>query len=309
MECLICLQPDNLKKCCDNCSVFVHEECYQSWFRVNRPGSILRINNLKCPFCKQYSTSNKVCDNLNPEYNYFICMRCTQIKNYSGQICMDINNLICDNCAAPSEITEMSTIKLCPVCEIAIEKHGGCNNIICQCGAEWDWESREVYHTNEDIIDYINEEIRERLLLEPKNVLFYENQNKSFYQSILRINKNCIRHMSDRMIRLLNDEDVLFCLDEVPYAVVYLKNKNDELIMKAIHCNPRILNYLFADQYHDKHVYSALSYKYTDTSQFIHFLKDKSEISLQRAIDIFHDCKYELQKNHFTDIYNITFHI
>lgn len=177
--CTICFNEfykNNLRKVCGRklCRSLACDECLKSWYGVNKPGDLLQINSLTCPFCKQYpsysilSTYNKeVCAMVQTTKTFDInwwygwCLTCFQPKKIIERECSrdapQLNRkFICEDC---NKCTKPDDSKQCPNkgCQIAIIKNGGCNHMECTaCKKHFCWICADMaYSTSAETYDHL----------------------------------------------------------------------------------------------------------------------------------------------------------
>jgi hypothetical protein len=76
-----------------------------------------------------------------------VCLTCTTFVNIDAEHTCDPNTLA--NAAAVSKLTNN-----CPVCHVAIQKNGGCNQMYCtHCKARFDWKTGKIYKKNEAFLN------------------------------------------------------------------------------------------------------------------------------------------------------------
>ncbi|CAF0773952.1 unnamed protein product [Didymodactylos carnosus] len=165
VTCYICcndLPRDKINNTCGNklCNADACIECLTKWYQAVKPGGIVLVTYLLCPFCK-HAPSGKIlkkynkqaCTILKPDkkndidehWYYGWCIDCYKVKQAQEKICSAdgsipvLTDFVCDNCAGIRKSHKNSVIKDCPginentkkVCGVATLKSGGCNHITC----------------------------------------------------------------------------------------------------------------------------------------------------------------------------------
>ncbi len=177
-ECSMCFEDFNkqhnkLAFSCNykNCGVKCCKSCLTKWYNseYTKPGCVINLSNLSCPFCKKTPNINKlskfnsqICElksfdmeSLKSDYYYAWCMHCHSVKEYCEKVCSqvmptDVKNFICQECCEMKN--ENIVIKDCPKCGIKTEKTGGCNHINCvyqNCNCHWCFVCEKQFDPNE----------------------------------------------------------------------------------------------------------------------------------------------------------------
>ncbi|CAF2657641.1 unnamed protein product [Rotaria sp. Silwood2] len=180
VTCYICcndLPRDKINKTCGNklCNADACIECLTKWYQAVKPGSIVLVAHLLCPFCKQ-APSGKILKRYNKQactilksdkengidehWYYGWCIDCYKVKKAQEKICGIDGNIpvltdfVCDDCVEIRKSPKTNDIKYCPginentkeVCGVAISKKGGCNHIECTaCNSHWCWLCVKIY--------------------------------------------------------------------------------------------------------------------------------------------------------------------
>ena len=242
MQCYICLESDNLINPCE-CSIQVHQECIEKWYKNVDYGKILNRGNLCCPYCKRpskcdqnvfFNDDNEICEVLkimdkNPNWLHIICPSCYDVKKIVEESCgAQYNNnhsIVCDDC------TEKS-YKECPECNVMIDKVGGCAHVECDvCNTHFCWICLEIYDPDE-IYDHIDKNHR--------NVTDY-NSSYAHYYEMVESRLISIRDIPERFLT----EDMIKLLIEIdPVSKVYFMEQTEEECIQAIKSTPRAIFYL-----------------------------------------------------------------
>ncbi|CAF4243655.1 unnamed protein product [Rotaria magnacalcarata] len=160
-------------------------ECLTSWYEAVKPGGIVLISHLSCPFCKQAPNgkilkkyNKQACTILRPDkkndidehWYYGWCLDCYKVQKAQEKICSgngdipELTNFVCDDCAEVRKISKNANSKFCPginentkeICGIAISKNGGCNHITCTaCHSHWCWLCVKTY--GDSIYEHLTE--------------------------------------------------------------------------------------------------------------------------------------------------------
>ncbi|CAF3703290.1 unnamed protein product [Rotaria socialis] len=160
-------------------------ECLTSWYEAVKPGGIVLVSHLSCPFCKQAPLgkilkkyNKQACTILRPDkkndidehWYYGWCLDCYKVQKAQEKICSgnddipELTNFVCDDCAEVRKISKSANSKFCPginentkeICGIAISKNGGCNHITCTaCNSHWCWLCVKIY--GDSIYEHLTE--------------------------------------------------------------------------------------------------------------------------------------------------------
>ncbi|CAF1222544.1 unnamed protein product [Rotaria sordida] len=144
-------------------------ECLTNWYQTVKPGSIVLVANLLCPFCKQAPRAKilkkyneQACtilradkkDDIDEHWYYGWCLECYKVKKAQQKICSAdgeipvLKDFVCDDCIDSRKIPVTFNVKYCPgldkttneICGVATSKNGGCNHITCTaCYSHWCW--------------------------------------------------------------------------------------------------------------------------------------------------------------------------
>lgn len=143
-------------------------ECARSWYRQSKPGNIVTLSNLYCPFCKKIPSSKilrktnrnlcmlKLPPIINNSMVYGWCDKCYHLKESHSRVCgLDVTlqtSFTCGDCVTQKQYKE------CPTCHIMIEKLLGCNHIHCtNCNTHWCFECGKA-STENDIYKHMMQE-------------------------------------------------------------------------------------------------------------------------------------------------------
>ncbi len=140
------------------CTVRCCAPCIETWYSYIRPGHILPLANLLCPFCKRapapeilFRSNREACElvrsrptnGYDPAYYYGWCVSCNRGKQWMEKVCAQEGppsdgNFRCEGC---SYLVTAATINArdCPGCGVTCEKTHGCDHITCRCGCHWCW--------------------------------------------------------------------------------------------------------------------------------------------------------------------------
>lgn len=147
--------------------------CAQSWYGINRPGAIINVSALSCPFCRRRPTAKmRLPDGLRAlgglrdavdeagRWIYAWCTRCGKAKRYLERVCAQgappepAEGWRCEECAVAT--AGQLVVKECPGCGVATQKTAGCDHIACPCGAHWCFFCGA--NVGEDIYNHMSEE-------------------------------------------------------------------------------------------------------------------------------------------------------
>jgi hypothetical protein len=173
-ECLLCFRDvvrEDVVPACGrpDCQGVACRGCLRRWYGSIRPGEVVCLSTLQCPFCRRLPTL-KTMDTFNrralaiagqveqfdPAYHYAWCSgQCYKIvpavekecrsepPNYRGAY-------LCENCRTSKlRIATEAITKLTPCCQVRCEKVGGCDHITCRCGAHFCWQCLKVLDAEE----------------------------------------------------------------------------------------------------------------------------------------------------------------
>ncbi|KAK8045201.1 dihydroxyacid dehydratase [Apiospora rasikravindrae] len=153
-------QGAGLRRACgrSGCPQQICTGCHAQWYSTNKPGCLINVAALTCPFCRRQPSPKVAPRNLvalanlrdavqeSGSWLYSWCVRCGHAKRFAERVCArgapsELTGWCCDDCqptvAAASKGETGEIFKECPSCGVATEKTGGCNHMTCVCGAEW----------------------------------------------------------------------------------------------------------------------------------------------------------------------------
>ena len=180
VTCYICCNDvprDKINTTCGNkvCHAEACTECLMQWYQAVRPGGIVLMTHLLCPFCKHAPNgrtlkkyNKQACtilrsdekNDVDEHWYYGWCIDCYKVKKAQEKICIEngdiplLTDFVCDECAEIRKNSKTMDIKHCPginettkeVCGVAINKKGGCNHITCTaCHSDWCWLCVKTY--------------------------------------------------------------------------------------------------------------------------------------------------------------------
>jgi hypothetical protein len=163
----------NIVEACGKCPNRICNECITNWYGEVTVGDIITQNRTQCPFCKS-PPKFKVIDklsirhirNIRPtkqnkgvicEWDqrsiYATCSQCVKAKFALTRECArecanaapNIRNFVCEDCQEVQRAYNINKgnnaplTKACPICNVLVERVGGCHHITCICGAHWCW--------------------------------------------------------------------------------------------------------------------------------------------------------------------------
>lgn len=170
------------------CAQRVDEECQRAWYGANKPGLLLNLMQLTCPFCRRIPAT-KTLAKFNAQaaalgglkealadrgWYYAWCEDCGFAKRAVERACCDgdrlpnIDHFCCEQCEehrrqhpqpqfGQSIDTAGPKVVACPTCEVYVEKTVGCNHITCQCGTHFCFVCG-VKATEDTIYDHMAQE-------------------------------------------------------------------------------------------------------------------------------------------------------
>lgn len=144
------------------CPQLICNGCRQQWYGMNRPGQIINIAAMHCPFCRRMPTHSvirpfaiaslaglqRTIDN-NGTWIHAWCRSCDTARQYMERVCAagapeNLQRWRCDDCELEnarklrSKFASLSEpVKPCPGCNVMTVKDGGCNHMSCPCGTHW----------------------------------------------------------------------------------------------------------------------------------------------------------------------------
>lgn len=156
----VCGNKGCVAKLCDIC-------CTGHYGKV-KPGGIVTMNMLDCPYCKRRATEttySKWCDGglinfdmMKDEHYYALCKECGKTSYYSDKQCADMSSpntqhYVCIECLPDAFFVD------CPRCNVKIEKEDGCNKLHCTlCDAFFCFLCHDkVYDTEKETYDHLTE--------------------------------------------------------------------------------------------------------------------------------------------------------
>lgn len=149
--------------------------CLGQWYGVPRPGAVVSLSHLTCPYCKKMPTPRFLAPHnpallslkrvdvsrLDPAFHHAWCVACGELKPAAARECEAdppaLTAFRCDDCA-PTKSEPAAGVdieyQIAPCCGVAVQKTAGCNHISCACGAHWCWVCQEVTPRSE-IYDHL----------------------------------------------------------------------------------------------------------------------------------------------------------
>ncbi|KAF1980821.1 hypothetical protein K402DRAFT_265455 [Aulographum hederae CBS 113979] len=187
--CSLCITPHrkpDLRHACgrSGCHQRICGACIGKWYGSNKPGCIINVAALSCPFCRRtpapktlhkYGMGIHAVANLahavaeQGDWAYAWCRDCGHASRYLERVCArgapdEIENWVCESCvevnAQKEGKKEKEKFKMCPGCGTATQKTGGCDHIACEvegCGTHWCWfcgegfEEGKIYEHMQDV--------------------------------------------------------------------------------------------------------------------------------------------------------------
>ncbi|KAM7200012.1 hypothetical protein V8F33_004186 [Rhypophila sp. PSN 637] len=137
------------------CDHLVCKKCIQNWYGLNRPGKVINVGALTCPFCRRRpAPGTRGCRKMlglhgwgaaveeADEWVHAWCKHCGAAKRHTKRSCAEERRdglrvisvqtgWYCRDC-------RLGRVKNCPGCGIATEKTYGCNSMKCAyCKTKW----------------------------------------------------------------------------------------------------------------------------------------------------------------------------
>ncbi|KAK3905164.1 hypothetical protein C8A05DRAFT_31038 [Staphylotrichum tortipilum] len=159
--CSLCFTPfrrSALRLACGGrkgCAQHICSACFDAWYGTNRPGGVINVGALACPFCRRQPTGrvslpgglrfvSGLADAVKErgEWVYAWCAGCDSAKRFVERVCAGGAAEVpagwrCESCEEKAGKAAMEKIKMCPACGVATEKMAGCDHISCVCGKHW----------------------------------------------------------------------------------------------------------------------------------------------------------------------------
>jgi hypothetical protein len=172
--CMMCFDTknkNNLFPVCGRkkCSMMACKDCLDTWYGINKAGTLMNFCALNCPFCK-IAPLNKILQRHNREalavlkfqesidcnFYYCWCIKCYKIKQSMEKECArdmpQFNNWQCEGCI----VIKNDNSKMSPCCEVATLKTSGCNHITCpNCEKHWCYDCLKVFETSSACYDHM----------------------------------------------------------------------------------------------------------------------------------------------------------
>ncbi|KAK7931346.1 hypothetical protein PG985_002058 [Apiospora marii] len=148
-------QGSDLRRACGRkgCLQQICNDCHARWYRSNRPGRLIEVRALTCPFCGRKPSPKVAPRKLDVPANlgdavresgswlYAWCVDCSRAKQFARRVCAEgapaeLTDWRCDDCRK----VDGAVYRKCPGCRVATELAGGCNHITCpnpKCGVDW----------------------------------------------------------------------------------------------------------------------------------------------------------------------------
>ena len=166
--CSLCFEeffPKDLVDVCgrgSRCRHKICRDCNKSWYNDLKPGSIISLSHLFCPFCKSRPTDKhlrqvnhllsrlQITEHIQESMVYGWCKTCLEIKESHLRVCGEQVNhtnleFKCSDCTCLRAI-----YKSCPGCQTMTEKLNGCNHIECTiCKVHWCFQCEKAFDYDE----------------------------------------------------------------------------------------------------------------------------------------------------------------
>ncbi|KAK4098016.1 hypothetical protein N658DRAFT_561402 [Parathielavia hyrcaniae] len=115
------------------CAQPICADCARGWYGLNRPGAVINIAALSCPFCRRMPTTKVAA--LPDGLRYLGGLR--DAVREAGEW---VYAWCAGGCGAAGRVVE----RMCPACGVATEKTVGCDHISCVCGKHWCFNCGEM---------------------------------------------------------------------------------------------------------------------------------------------------------------------
>eukprot|EP01023_Acetabularia_acetabulum_P063003 TRINITY_DN785_c0_g1_i10.p1 TRINITY_DN785_c0_g1~~TRINITY_DN785_c0_g1_i10.p1 ORF type:complete len:678 (+),score=70.85 TRINITY_DN785_c0_g1_i10:652-2685(+) len=185
-------QRNELKRTCGKCNNLTCATCLKNWYGETKPGKLVLLSKLSCPFCrqipkrktvkqfnpealkiinqfhqqnkiqKQPGSSNNVQDVGNSQFRddmyYGWCQCCNRAKEAMEKTCAGdkvpvLSGFNCEECQLNEEIN-LSNVKRCPGCKAACIKVTGCVHIECTiCYTHWCYLCEQTF---DDVYEHMD---------------------------------------------------------------------------------------------------------------------------------------------------------
>jgi hypothetical protein len=164
--CCETLPLDQLHSACGACENLTCGECLGAWYGQLKPGQLVQLSHLTCPFCKRSPHGktlmryNRVACGIKRsaqaiadrhDFYFGWCTECFQVKPAIQKSCAngvpELKGFKCEEClerARARVLVEtqedfVGRTRKCPGCTVMVEKVTGCDHITCGCDAHWCW--------------------------------------------------------------------------------------------------------------------------------------------------------------------------
>ncbi|KAI1131126.1 hypothetical protein F5Y10DRAFT_234297 [Nemania abortiva] len=129
--------------------------CLQQWYSINRPGHVINVAALCCPFCRRQpvpwaiscaaggisslGNTRSAIDEA-ASWIYAWCRSCSTAKRLMERACgqgspLELQHWWCEECRGHDE-----DVRCCPGCRVPTERTAGCSHIMCGIpGCETHW--------------------------------------------------------------------------------------------------------------------------------------------------------------------------
>jgi hypothetical protein len=173
-ECLLCFREvdaEEIVSACGrkDCAGVACRSCLGKWYGAVKPGECVCLSTLHCPFCRRFPVVKTIsnfnrralaiaaqAETFDPGYHYAWCSgHCYKIVPAVEKSCQQDpphyrGTFVCEGCRT-SKLREATAAvsKVTPCCRIRVEKTGGCDHMVCRCGAHFCWRCLQVLREDE----------------------------------------------------------------------------------------------------------------------------------------------------------------
>jgi hypothetical protein len=187
--CSLCFSPKkkhHLRLACGGrkgCTQPICADCFDGWYGLNKPGTVINVAALSCPFCRRQPTTKvtlpgglRYLGGLRDAVEevggwvYAWCAgECGMARRFVERVCAqgvpEVEGWRCEGCVsaavARGEERGGLVVKMCPACGVATEKMAGCDHIACVCGKHWCFNCGEyVADTGGEVYAHMSREHR-----------------------------------------------------------------------------------------------------------------------------------------------------
>jgi hypothetical protein len=168
-ECLLCFRDvdaEQVVSACGHadCPGVGCRSCLSKWYGAARPGNIVCLSTLRCPFCrrlpviKTLSSFNRralalaaQAEQFDPAFHYAWCSGlCYKVVPAAERQCQAEQpdyrgTFVCEACRSSKlQGATQAHTKVTPCCHVPVEKVCGCDHMVCRCGKHFCWRCLTV---------------------------------------------------------------------------------------------------------------------------------------------------------------------